>query len=110
MQELVPKLSAEWKSTYHSGVILAGEKLIADGSLDEKRKEFHDRIRAAEMEGAGFARLCKEHDIPFLIFRGVSDYGTPEKDNLWQATSALAAATAVRVFLEKGYRKPEKIH
>jgi nucleoside phosphorylase len=107
--QLTPTPTTGWKPTFHSGVVLAGEKLIADGSLDEMRKEFHDRIRAAEMEGAGFARLCEEHDIPFLVFRGICDFGTPEKDDLWQATSALAAATAARVFLEKGYRKPQTI-
>ena len=107
--ELTPDVTRDWKPTFHSGVVLSGEKLIADGTLDDRRREFHDRIRAAEMEGTGFARLCKEHDVPWLVFRGVSDYGTPEKDDLWQTTASLSAAAAARVFVEEGYRKPGKL-
>ncbi len=104
---VTPDIEEEWKPIFHNGVILSGEKLIADATIDNMRNEFHDRIRAAEMEGAGFARLCEEHDIVWLVFRGISDFGNPEKDDVWQSTSALAAATAARVFLENGYRKPE---
>jgi nucleoside phosphorylase len=95
-----------WNPEFVSGVILSGEKLIADGSLDERRKEYHDRIRAAEMEGRGFARMCEEHSVPWLVFRGISDYGDIQKTKDWQGTSALAAATAARVFIERGYKKP----
>jgi nucleoside phosphorylase len=98
--------AAFWNPEFVSGVILSGEKLIADGSIDEKRNDYHDRIRAAEMEGRGFARMCEEHGIPWLVFRGISDYGDPQKTDEWQGTSALAASTAARVFIEKGYRKP----
>jgi len=95
-----------WNPEFVSDVILSGEKLIADGSLDVRRKEYHDRIRAAEMEGRGFARMCEEHGVPWLVFRGISDYGDPQINKDWQGTSALDAATAARLFIERGYKKP----
>lgn len=100
----VPTLSNTYKPQLESGVILSGEKLIANGSLDNMRRDYHDRIRAAEMEAAGFARVCKEHGVPWIIFRGISDYGDEKKNDLWQSTSALLAATAAKIFLTKGYR------
>lgn len=98
----------KWVPKYRNGVILSGEKLIADGAMDERRAEYHERIRAAEMEGVGFARLCQEHDVPWLVLRGISDYGDPNKSDLWQLTSAVSAATAAKIFLENSYRKPQK--
>ena len=103
----LPNLGNDWKPKYVSGVVLSGDKLIADGKMDEKRKEYHDRIVAAEMEAAGFARLCEEHEVPWSVFRGISDYGTPSKNDLWQVVSGLSVATAARLFLEKGYKKPD---
>ena len=97
-----------WTPKYESGVILAGEKLLADGSLPEMQQEFHERVRAAEMEGAGFARSCKEYGVSWLVFRGISDYGDPKKRGAWQTTAALGAASVARLFLQKEYRLPEE--
>jgi nucleoside phosphorylase len=105
--EPVPTLPVDWKPEYHRGVILAGEKLLADGSLPEMRTEYHDRVRAAEMEGSGFANVCDEYAIPWLVFRGISDFGNPKKPDSdeWRTTAALAAATAVCTFVKSDYRK-----
>jgi len=105
--ETVPTLSVDWKPEYHRGVVLAGEKLLADGSLPEMRTEYHERVRAAEMEGSGFANVCDEYAIPWLVFRGISDFGNPAKptSEVWRTTAALAAATAVCTFVKSDYRK-----
>jgi nucleoside phosphorylase len=107
--EKVPAEANGWLPNYQTGVVLAGEKLIADGRLPEMQEEYHERTRAAEMESVGFARLCQEYDVPWLVFRGISDYGDPDKHKLWQTTSALSAATAAMVFVEKEYRKQEPL-
>jgi len=105
----LPVLPNDWKPKFHKGIILAGEKLLADGSLPEMQQEFHNKVRAAEMEGSGFAGVCDEYAIPWLVFRGISDFGDPEKDDTWQGVAALAAATAAHTFLKSDYRrKPTK--
>jgi nucleoside phosphorylase len=105
----IPELSvlADWQPEYHEGVILAGEKLLADGSLPAMREEYHEKVRAAEQEGSGFARICQEYSIPWLVFRGVSDYGDPSKPETkpWRLPSVVAAATAVKAFIMSDYRK-----
>jgi nucleoside phosphorylase len=67
----------------------------------------HDRVRAAEMEGSGFASICDEYAIPWLVFRGISDFGDPDKpdSDIWRTTAVLAAATAAHTFIQSDYRK-----
>lgn len=102
----LPSVSQDWHPKHDMGVILAGEKLFADGSLPAMQKEYHQEVLAAEMEGSGFARACQEHAIPWLVFRGISDYGDPDKpaQKAWKATAALSAATAAVAFLKTEYR------
>ena len=102
----IPNLEPEWRPKYHNGVILAGEKLIADDSLKDLRLQFHQEMLALEMEGSGFARACREAGIPWLVFRGISDFGDPMKPTLgvWKVTAALSAATALVSFLKRDYR------
>jgi nucleoside phosphorylase len=71
------------------------------------QKQYHQEVLAAEMEGSGFARACREHAVPWLVFRGISDFGDANKSKLgdWKATAALSAATAVVAFLKKDYRQ-----
>ena len=108
--EKVPTLTEGWKQDFHIGVVLAGEKLFADGSLPAMREEYHNKVRSVEMEGSGFARSCREHSKPWLVFRGISDFGDPDKPGTeeWQATAALSAATAAMIFAINEYRPKEE--
>ena len=88
------------------GVILAGNKLLDDGSLPRLAKKYHDKVLAAEMEGSGFAGMSREAEIPWLVFRGISDFGGPNESRLrakWKNRAALAAATSAVTFLEHSY-------
>ena len=104
----LPKFDADWIPKYVPGVVLAGEALLADGRLPEMRTELHEQVRAAEMEGSGFASICDEYSVPWLVFRGISDYGDRDKNSIWQHTAALAAATCARKFIEVDYRSFQK--
>jgi nucleoside phosphorylase len=108
---LKPDLPEDWKPQVHREVVLlAGEKLLADESLPEMQREYHDLVRAVEMEGSGFSRACEEHGCPWLVFRGVSDYGGIDKPNFekWKITAALGAACAAKAFLETVYVDSER--
>lgn len=107
--------------------IASGEKVLANGELERLNKRM-DLVRAGEMEGYGFAEACEQHrpPIPWLIVRGISDYGdetkdgntrikgqdktvhlqrSPRKDEYHQI-AAQAAAAFVRMFLQYGYTRP----
>jgi len=104
--ETLPEFSEGWVPSYKTGVILSGEKLLADGSLPQMQLDYSERVRVCEMEGSGFASACDEYSIPWLIFRGISDFGDPEKPTVkrWQPVAALAAATCLAVFVNTHYR------
>lgn len=83
----------------HDGTIVAGDKLIADGSLVAMRKKYDQRIVGGDMEDSGFAYAADSMNVPWCVFRGVSDFGDPQKENGWQFIAAFAAATAAVQFL-----------
>lgn len=61
--------------------IASGEKVMGNGELTDLNKR-HDKIRAGEMEGWGFAVACEQQRprVPWLVVRGISDYGDVTKD------------------------------
>jgi len=93
------------KPEIHDGTIAAGEKLIADGSV-EKMLRFDQRIRAVDMEDSGFAQVADFKMLPWCIFRGISDYADPHKEKGWQFVAALAAACAAVSFLKTTWESP----
>jgi nucleoside phosphorylase len=99
-------LGSDCAPKYYKGTIASGEKLIADGSLVDLRLHFDERLRAADQDSSGFAQACQlsEPQIPWAVFRGVSDYGTPAKKDGYQQAAAVAAACAAVLFLNSSYR------
>lgn len=99
--------------TLKEGVIASGAKLLADGTTLENirtKVPIEKGIIAAEMEGSGFSPTCEEYHKNWLIFRGISDYGGPDKNNAinkkYQKVAAASAATAVMYYLKYLYRTP----
>ncbi len=85
-------LGAGWCPEIHRGVVLAGSVLLEDGSLPDLRAEINDRVRALEMEGAGFAASAREKGWPWLNVRGIADYGEADRDKDVQFVATAAAA------------------
>lgn len=114
------EIDENWTSNFHLNIILSGDKLVANNSLEEKRSEYHEGMRALDMEASGFAPTCEEKGVPWLVFRGISDFGNPktkdQKDSVtksrkvWQKTAALSAATALINFIENEYRTGQDTH
>jgi nucleoside phosphorylase len=86
----------KWKPFLKRGGLLAGGWLIEDGSLPAFSYQFSSDIRGAEMEGAGFATACGELGKPWVVLRGVADYGEEGRRKHWQWPATFAAASAAR--------------
>ncbi|MFI8807342.1 phosphorylase family protein [Micromonospora chalcea] len=84
-----------------SKTVIARDELVEDGRVGERARRFgpERRTGALEMEGAGFAAACIEGSVPWLVMRGIADFGEPERIKDWQFVSTVAAATAVRLWL-----------
>ncbi len=104
-ESLLPKGYSGKLPEVHNGTVAAGEKLIADGSLEKMVKVSDQRIRAGDMEDSGFAQVASFKHIPWCSFRGISDYGDPDKENGWQFVAALGASSAGIAFLESVWSK-----
>lgn len=91
-----------WRPKPKRGVVLAGAKLLEDGSLPALREVIHDKVIAVEMEGAGFAYACKESRIEWQVVRGIADHGDPDRRKEWQFPATVAAAVFVRESLRSG--------
>lgn len=85
-----------WRPRVVRGGVLAGGRLIEDGTLPAFARSIHDQIRAAEMEGAGFAAAAVEAHLPWLVLRGVADIGEDSRPKEWQFAATYAAAAFLR--------------
>lgn len=100
----------EREYTVQPAIIANGEILLADGSMSDIR-EIDERIRCYDMESSGFATACKGRGIPWVIFRGVSDFGDSNKAECepWHTLAACTAASAAKEFIEQQLRFPKEL-
>jgi nucleoside phosphorylase/tetratricopeptide (TPR) repeat protein len=63
--------------------------------------ELDEKCRGADMEAAGFVRSCmiESHELPWIISRGVSDFGDGDKSDSFQPLAAKTACLALRELL-----------
>jgi nucleoside phosphorylase len=98
--------------------IASGEKVIGAGELNEMHKKY-DLLQACEMEGWGFSRACEtfEPRKPWLVVRGISDYGDESKDGMveggpkkdeYHPLASYSAATFLKTFLIYAYTTSSK--
>jgi nucleoside phosphorylase/tetratricopeptide (TPR) repeat protein len=85
------------------GGIASGEKLLRDAEfLKELRSNSHGRIEAGDMESVGLVTACSKAQVPWLIVRGISDFGDELKDDVFHTLASVAAATVAADFLRGG--------
>jgi hypothetical protein len=81
------------------GPIASANKLLKNPiTRDELRDKFS--AKAVEMEGSGIADATWNHEIGYLVARGICDYCDINKGDLWQEYAAIVAAAYVRSLLE----------
>jgi len=81
------------------GPIASANKLLKNpAKRDELRRRFG--VKAVEMEGSGIADATWNHEVGYLIVRGICDYCDSNKGDDWQEYAALIAAAYTRALLE----------
>ena len=95
------------KPQQHFGPICTGDKVVANGLLDQYH-EVWTKLIGVEMEAGGVASAAfQAASAPgFLMVRGVSDLADPDKDKAqiesWRAYACDVAAAYVEAFLKGG--------
>ena len=78
-----------------SGPIASANKLLKNPVMrDRLRDQFG--VKAVEMEGSGIADATWEHEVGYLVVRGICDYCDTHKNDVWQGYAAVAAAAYTR--------------
>ncbi|NVK74885.1 MAG: hypothetical protein HWE24_15555 [Oceanospirillaceae bacterium] len=97
---------SEYDGNYsiRDGSILTENILIRDPSyMSSISDSVDEKCRGGEMEAAGFVRACQTErsNFPWVIFRGVSDFGDSRKDDSFQLLAARNAAQALTLFVSE---------
>jgi len=85
------------------GSVASDNVLIRDSAYFEGLLSATDeKCRGAEMEAAGFVLACQkeQNDFPWLVLRGISDFGDSRKDDSFQLLAAKSACAALRLFIQ----------
>jgi nucleoside phosphorylase len=95
------------KPSHHESAIYSSNLLLRDPNVLRFHAEHtHEQIRVGEMEAAGFSYACQERarPVPWLVVRGVSDFGDQTKGDEFQLWASHAAASLLLDFLKHGLR------
>ncbi len=89
------------------GIVSSTGNLYINPDYLEKVWGIDDRIRCVDMESGGFGRVCTSYQQKqWLIFRGVSDYGTKDsKKDEYRVAAAFKAAMFLKMFIANGLKE-----
>lgn len=85
------------------GSIASDNVLIRDSTyFQDVLTTTDEKCRGGEMEAAGFVLACQKErmDFPWLVVRGIADFGDNRKDDSFQLLAAKSACAALRLFIE----------
>jgi tetratricopeptide (TPR) repeat protein/nucleoside phosphorylase len=94
---------ATWPNV-KAATIASGEKLLRDSARLAEICSLHGKIEAVEMEAVGVMVSCERNGIPWLVVRGVSDFGDELKDDRFREFASRAAAAVLVDFIEHGLK------
>jgi nucleoside phosphorylase len=85
------------------GTLASGNKLLKNPNfLHSMQVHAHSRIKAGEMEASGLVAACRQQKVPWLVVRGISDFGDRFKSDDFHAFAAQMAAAVLRDFIVEG--------
>lgn len=79
-------------TTLHVGLVASGDQFIDHVAQARALLSDIPNILAVEMEGAAVAQVCAERDVPFAVFRSISDRADHNADVDFLAFIATVAA------------------
>ncbi len=88
--------------TARLGTIASGEKLLRDPAKLLEVRALHGKTEAGEMEAAGIVDACRRGPIPWLVIRGISDFGDELKDDRFHGFASAAAEAVLHDFVAHG--------
>ena len=90
---LSPPLSARL------GTLASGEKLVKNPDFFTALRKVHGKIEVVEMEAVGLTEACRTANVPWLVTRGISDFGDSFKNDHFHEYASTAATVALADFV-----------
>ncbi len=87
------------------GVLASDNTLLRDPAvLEHLAATIHPQVCSGEMEAAGLVTACaaRSPEVPWLILRGISDFGDTVKHDGFHRLASCAAASYLAYFLAEG--------
>ena len=81
------------------GPVASANKLLKNPFKRDALRDAYN-VKAVEMEGSGIADATWNHEVGYLVVRGICDYCDLNKGDLWQEYAAVVAAAYTRALLE----------
>ncbi|WP_224245970.1 tetratricopeptide repeat protein [Hyalangium gracile] len=94
--------------TVKTATIASGEKLLRDPARLLEVRALHGKIEVGEMEAVGLMEACQRSEVPWLVIRGISDFGDEFKDDRFHELASRTAAVVLADFIEHGLQLPER--
>ena len=82
-----------------TGSIASANILLKDPKARDKLREKFG-VKAIEMEASGIADATWNHEVGYLVVRGICDYCDSNKNDDWQQYAAVVAAAYTRALIE----------
>ena len=91
------------------GLILSGEKLVDNRDFRQELLETEPESLGGEMEGAGLYTACVDARVPWIVVKGICDWGDGHKGTDKKARQELAAKNAAKFVLDAIAAAPLKL-
>jgi RelA/SpoT family (p)ppGpp synthetase len=93
----------DWQGVkVHFGLILSGEKLIADQTFRDNLKKIETEAIGGEMEGAGLYSAASDAGVDWILVKGICDWATESKNDEYQRVAAENAARFTLHVIQQG--------
>jgi Nucleoside phosphorylase len=83
------------------GPVISGQKLVDDVEFKSNLFVVASDAIAGEMEGAGLYSSASSLNTPWIVVKGVSDWGDGKKHKDYQMLAATAAASLTKLALNR---------
>ena len=93
-------------SAQYPGLVLSGDKLVANAEFRDKLLDAFEGAIGGDMESYGVAQACRAVGVEWIVVKGVCDWGDENKDDPWQPIAAKAAVSLCLAAL----RNPSALH
>jgi nucleoside phosphorylase/tetratricopeptide (TPR) repeat protein len=83
----------------HVGAIATGQWVRQDRTIFQKLSKSVRTVLGLEMEGWAIGAVAHQHQLPFLVMKGVMDFAHEEKNDRFKAFAARASAECLLAFV-----------